>query len=62
MAGRILNTDKDTARLSFVKDILANDFFIAPYKDNSPLVAFNNPESRKNKSPTPLHKYSLPHA
>lgn len=45
-----LNTDKDTARLSFVKDILANDFFIAPYKDNSPLVAFNNPESRKNKT------------
>lgn len=45
-----LNTDKDTARLSLVKDILANDFFIAPYKDNSPLVAFNNPESRKNKT------------
>lgn len=45
-----LNTDKDTARLSFVKDILAKDFFIAPYKDNSPLVTFNNPASDKNKT------------
>lgn len=57
-----LNTDKDTARLSFVKDILANDFFIAPYKDNSPLVAFNNPESRKinqKKSPLSTQEVSL---
>ena len=45
-----LNTDKDTARLSFVKDILANNCFIAPYKDNSPLVVFNNPVSGKNKT------------
>lgn len=45
-----LNTDKDTASLSFVKDILANDFFIAPYKDNSPLVISNNPVSGKNKT------------
>ena len=45
-----LNTDKDTARLSFVKDILAKDFFIAPYKDNSHLVTFNNPASDKNKT------------
>ena len=45
-----LNTDKDTARLSFVKDILAKDFFIAPYKDNSHLVTFNNHASDKNKT------------
>lgn len=45
-----LNTDNDTARLSFVKDILAKDFFIAPYKDNSHLVTFNNPASDKNKT------------
>lgn len=45
-----LNSDNDNMRVSFVKDILAKDFFIAPYKDNKPLVVFNNPVSGKNKT------------
>lgn len=44
-----LNTDKDTARVSFVKEILAKDFFIAPYKDNKPLIISKKTERVNNR-------------
>ena len=44
-----LNTDKDTARVSFVKEVLAKDFFIAPYKDNKPLIISKKTEKVNNR-------------
>ena len=53
-----LNSTDDKSKILFIKDVLAQDFIVAPYKDDLPLINNSKPAQRSCASPDDYHQNS----